>query len=266
MAVIFTKAVGQVASFPDPTLPANISLRVEDWGGFFNFKSIITRITISAKGNYQFLHTLGGQVYVYVFGDRIGDLVLQGFAFDSVCGNPVGLLGIESVLNYYSANRIAARKTPLRITIGASTTLRAYLLDVAGDVQDTKSRMWQFSLHLALIPRDVETDSTSSSDSDEDTESTEETTGEDTSEFDDGAITFAEAGFAAVRPPKEFAEDLVLGGPAGTGEGVVDSIGAPVTVAQNGRIQDPSAVYPLDSEYYASVDTGPKTGIVTALP
>lgn len=248
MAVIFTKAVGQVASFPDPTLPANISLRVEDWGGFFNFKSIITRITISAKGNYQFLHTLGGQVYVYVFGDRIGDLVLQGFAFDSVCGNPVGLLGIESVLNYYSANRIAARKTPLRITIGASTTLRAYLLDVAGDVQDTKSRMWQFSLHLALIPRDVETDSTSSSDSDEDTEST----GEDTSEFD-----------AAI---EEFAEDLVLGGPAGTGEGVVGSSGEPVTVAQNGRIQDPSAVYPLESEYYANIDAGPRTGIVTALP
>ena len=155
MAVLFSKEVGQVISFPDPSLPANVSLRLENWGGFFRFKSVITRVTVAARGNYQFLHTLGGQVFVYAFGERIGDLLIQGFAFDSVCGSPVGLLGIESVLNYYAANRLAARATPLRVTIGASTTLRAYLLDVSGDVQDAKSRMWQFSLHLALIPSDT---------------------------------------------------------------------------------------------------------------
>ena len=153
-SIIFSKAAGQVQSLPDQTLPANVSLRLEGWGGFTGFKSIITRVTVAAKGNYQFLHTLGGQVFIYVFGDRIGQLSVTGVAFDSTCGDPAGTLGIEHVLNYFSANRMANRKTPIKLTIGATTTLQAYLLDTMADVADTKARLWQFTLVMALVPRD----------------------------------------------------------------------------------------------------------------
>lgn len=154
--VFFSKAAGQVQSLPDPSLPANISLRLEGWGGFIGFKSIVTRVTVAAKGNFQFLHTLGGQVFIYVFGDRIGQLSLTGIAFDSICGDPAGVLGVENIFNYYAQNRVANRRAPIRITIGATTSLRAYLLDVMADVADTKSRVWQFTLVMALVPRDQE--------------------------------------------------------------------------------------------------------------
>lgn len=142
-----------VASFPDPTLPATTTLNVEGWGGFQGFKSIITRVNVAAQGNFQFLHTLGGNIYVYVFGDRVGSLGISGLAFDSVCDDAAGTIGIERVLDYYAQNRIANRKTPVKVTIGVKTTLAGYLVAVAGDVVDPKSKIYQFNLQFILAPQ-----------------------------------------------------------------------------------------------------------------
>jgi hypothetical protein len=120
------------------------------------FKSVITRVAINAKSNHQFSHSLGGLVYAYVFGDRIGDLIVSGVAFDDSCYSTLGILGIENVLNYYAWNRMAARQTPIKITIGAATTLAGYLIEVTADVREARTRMWEFSLHMALIPRDTD--------------------------------------------------------------------------------------------------------------
>ena len=152
--VVFSKSEGQVSSFVDPTLPARVTLRIGGWGGFLGFKSIVSRVTIASRGNFQFLHTLGGQVFIYVFGDRIGQLGISGLSFDSVCGDPAGTLGIERVLNYYSNHRVAARSTPVKVSIGTATTLSAYLIGVTGDVVDPKSRIWQYNIEMALIPDD----------------------------------------------------------------------------------------------------------------
>lgn len=154
MAVtIFSRQAGLVASFPDPTLPATTTLNIEGWGGFTGFKSIITRVNVSAQGNFQFLHTLGGNIYVYVFGDRIGQLGISGLAFESVCGNTAGAIGIERVLDYYASNRIASRKTPIKVTLGVSTTVAGYLVAVAGDIVDPSSKMYQFSLQFIMAPQ-----------------------------------------------------------------------------------------------------------------
>jgi hypothetical protein len=154
MAVtIFSKQAGMVASFPDPTLPATTTLNIEGWGGFQGFKSIITRVNVAAQGNFQFLHTLGGNIYVYVFGDRVGSLGISGLAFDSVCDDAAGTIGIERVLDYYAQNRIANRKTPVKVTIGVKTTLAGYLVAVAGDVVDPKSKIYQFNLQFILAPQ-----------------------------------------------------------------------------------------------------------------
>lgn len=149
---IFSKQSGFVSSFQDPTLPAAVTLKVEGWGGFGGFKAIITRVNVAAQGNYQFLHTLGGSIYVYVFGDRVGQLGISGLAFDSACDDDAGTLGIERVLDYYVENRIAARQTPLKVTIGARTTVAGYLVAVAGDVVDPKSKIYQFNLQFMMAP------------------------------------------------------------------------------------------------------------------
>lgn len=154
MAVtIFSKQAGMVASFPDPTLPASTTLNVEGWGGFQGFKSIITRVNVAAQGNFQFLHTLGGNIYVYVFGDRVGSMGISGLAFDSVCDDAAGTIGIERVLDYYTQNRIAARKTPIKVTVGVKTTIAGYLVAVSGDVVDPRSKIYQFNLQFIMAPQ-----------------------------------------------------------------------------------------------------------------
>lgn len=154
MAVtIFSKSSGVVAAFNDPTLPATTTLRVEDWGGFSNFKSIITRVSVSSQGNFQFLHTLGGNIYVYVFGDRIGQLAVSGIACDATCDEEAGELGIERVIAYYNANRIAARKTPIKITLGVRTTLAGYLVGISAEMANAQMRMYQFNLQFVIVPQ-----------------------------------------------------------------------------------------------------------------
>jgi len=149
---MFSKAAGLVSAFPDPTIPIKASLRMEGWGGFDEFKAIVTRVTVSSQGNYQFLHTLGGDVFIYVFGDRVGQLSVSGLAFDSTCDDPAGSIGVERVFSYYNSNRVAARKTPIKVTIGLATTVKAYLIGLGADVADPKSRIWQYNMQLALIP------------------------------------------------------------------------------------------------------------------
>jgi len=120
-------------------------------GGLTSTKSIITRVMVAKMGNFQFMHTLGDGIFLYVFGDRIGQITLSGLAFDNNCasGNPIG---VEQILAYYDANRVAAREQPIRVTIGTGTTFNAYLGQISTQIADPSSRIFTFDMPLILIP------------------------------------------------------------------------------------------------------------------
>lgn len=149
---IFSKQRGQVALFLDPAVPAMTSLQLENWGGMQAMKSMITRVAVSSSCNFQVLHTLGGDAFLYVFGDRVGQIIVSGLSFDSVCDDPGGLIGVERVAAYYNSNRLAARKLPLRMTLGSSLTFRMYLSGAGIDVEEVSSRIWRFSFVLLEVP------------------------------------------------------------------------------------------------------------------
>jgi hypothetical protein len=150
--VIFSKGRGQVAVFQDPSMPGIMSLRMDNWLGFQRFKAILTRVAISTQGNYQVLHSLGGDAFIYVFGDRVGQIIVSGLAFDSICGDPAGFLGIERVARYYNDNRLAVRQQPIKLTIGSSITLKMYLAAVSLDVEDVATKVWRFSFIMLQVP------------------------------------------------------------------------------------------------------------------
>ena len=114
MPIIFSGQPGRVVAIQDPAVAASSSgpLSVEGWSGFQGFRSIITRCMLSSACNAQFLHTLGGDIYVYTFGDRIGQFAVSGLAFSNSCAGSGGP-GIGSVLQYYNNNRVAKRESPL---------------------------------------------------------------------------------------------------------------------------------------------------------
>lgn len=154
MPVILTGSPGRVVALQEPGVPASArAVRFDSFGGFSDFRSIITRVFISKNGNFQFMHTLGGDIMLYVFGDRVGQLGISGFAFQQACiDGGAGPLGIERVHKFYEQNRIAARARPLLVTIGAFTTFVCYLAKFSSDVADPQTQLHQFDMSLVLIP------------------------------------------------------------------------------------------------------------------
>ena len=125
-----------------------------EWGGFNQMKAIFTRVGVAEQGSYQFLHTLGRNIYLYVFGDRIAGLTLTGVAFFDNCINADAKIGIAHVIQWYRQNRVAKRAEPILVTIDPGTTFEAYLLSVRGQTINTAQRLYQFSLSMAAIPPD----------------------------------------------------------------------------------------------------------------
>ena len=171
MAVVFQSNTGKVVALPDKVAQGSFSLVEADPNiTYSGEKSIITRVGISCAGNYQFLHTIGNDVYIYVFGDRMGEVTLHGISFQGDCqggggggiagvnptttlGNPAtGKHGFELLYDWYKKNRIAARQTPIDVTIGTGTTFRGFVTSLTGDVQDTLRRTIQFTITIALLP------------------------------------------------------------------------------------------------------------------
>jgi hypothetical protein len=152
MTVIFSENAGVVTSFEDPAAPAHMLFRMDNWEGFDKFQAIITGVMITTQGSFQFLHTLGGKIFVYVFGDRMGQINISGMAFDTACDGSG--MGIEQVMVYYSDNRIANRVEPVKITIGPDLTMRCYLVGF-GAKQNTGnagSRTYSFNMQLSHVP------------------------------------------------------------------------------------------------------------------
>jgi len=137
---------GNAAGPPNPSTSGRVTYQYHN--------TIITGLGVSAAGNFQFLHTIGNDVYVYVFGDRMGQVMLSGLSFAQQCNNgqPQADHGFELLLRWYQANRIAARKAPVRVNIGRSTNFDGFVTGLTGDVQDSLHRTIQFQMSISLLP------------------------------------------------------------------------------------------------------------------
>jgi hypothetical protein len=112
---------------------------------------IFTEMAIQRAGNYQFLHTLNDLVYVYSFGERIGQIRASGMLFAQLC-NGVG--GLSTLLAYYEANRLEARPDPVSIIIGTSDAgrFRGFLVELNVDVARPDARLAQFGMQFQALP------------------------------------------------------------------------------------------------------------------
>lgn len=157
MAAIFPTRPGQVVAVEDSTLPANAepAISLEPSFAFSVTRSIIQRVTIAQQANYQFLHTLGQQIFIYSFGDRIGQIGIQGLAFGISCPGQDGGgddLGIERVLDYYNENKLSRREETVKLTLGQSQTFEGFITSVTSDIVNTEAALFSFNLNLALVP------------------------------------------------------------------------------------------------------------------
>lgn len=156
MAIFFEKKLGVVVRFDDPAVQGSLRLvELDDAPIDFNIeRSIITRVVVSERVNAQFLHTIGADIYVYVFGDRIGNVVISGLAFASSCHGGEGAddrHGAERILKWYRKHRLSRRKEPIRILIG-NTPIEGFMMEFNEDVADSSTTMMQWTVVLQALP------------------------------------------------------------------------------------------------------------------
>ena len=110
---------------------------------------ILTQAAISQKGNYQFLHTLNDSIFVYVFGDRIGELLLSGMAFADGCD--IGGEGHTPVLETYDAVKISTAAQPIIVNFG-NKTFECLVTGMDMRVENAETMIGQWTFKLSSFP------------------------------------------------------------------------------------------------------------------
>lgn len=156
MPDIFNSRPGSVLQVPVPAGALPFQIQLDGWDGFVVQKSIISAIGLQQQGNFQFLHTLRNFVYVYVFGEKMADMVVSGICFLNPCaGDEQQALvrsGFEEVYAYYMKNRLVARPTPVKMVIGTSITLEAFLTKVDLNANNPAEMLAQFTMYFNYLP------------------------------------------------------------------------------------------------------------------
>ncbi len=159
MPILFEGNAGRVIRLDDPAVTCRAALL--DVGGkndpdaqitYDEQASIITRMTVSERVNAQFLHTFGRHVYIYVFGDRIGEITLSGLAFACPCdasGGPDP--GAQRMLEWYRLNKASRRQQPVSVSIGSSA-IAGFVMGFTEDVADPASMLIQWGVNLVTLP------------------------------------------------------------------------------------------------------------------
>lgn len=173
MTTLFITHPGQVVAIPGDVGSLPLTIFLDDWPGYPAIRAIITHVGSQSSGNYQFLHTLKEYIYVYVFGERIGDLSIGGLLFAEACElqnnsgvadatNPANganaASGFEQLSDYYKSHRIAKRGAPLTIMIGVTgmAKYQGFLVSQRLELVDPQQQLGQFSLFFKnLTPEAV---------------------------------------------------------------------------------------------------------------
>lgn len=150
--VIFEGTPGRVIRMTDPALPATLKpiASLNPSISFAQERSIINRITIAQQTNHQFLHTLGNDIFIYVFGDRMGQVTLSGISASEECNGDTEY-GLEKMLRWYKENKLSSRPEPVRIVVG-SVTLTGFVTGMSNDLVDPKTWLVNFAVTIALVP------------------------------------------------------------------------------------------------------------------
>jgi hypothetical protein len=125
-------------------------------------KAIITGFAWQDGVNVQFTHTMGDDIYMNIFGNRMGTLTINGVAFASVaragivgCDSPptVRAHGIISVIDWYRENRVSTKQSSIKVTVGGEASVAGYLISATYRIDDPEKWMMNYQLQIATVPR-----------------------------------------------------------------------------------------------------------------
>ena len=164
MGLIFNKNhVGSTVLLPSGSQPATFSLigvKGQDaLGGFTGQKSIITGWNYEENVNVQFTHTMGSDIYLNVFGNRMGVFSATGLSFAASATAQAGPCvgdkhGVESIIDWYDKNRVSNKDADkVTIQIGSNVTVSGYVISASYSAQDPETWTVQYTIQVAVIPK-----------------------------------------------------------------------------------------------------------------
>jgi hypothetical protein len=98
-------------------------------------------------------------VYVYVFGDRVGSIVISGLAI----GGPVSYgvfcdfesgTGLDYAMAYFDQNRLSNQQNAnneIEVTVG-TTVIRGFLTDMQLNMLNPEFQMAEFTMMIRTVP------------------------------------------------------------------------------------------------------------------
>jgi hypothetical protein len=154
MPVYFSGGAGRAIVLQDPAAQGTVTLAALDPSfDWVSQRSLITRATFAHQVNFQVSHSLGNDVYVYVFGDRIGQVTISGLSLAADCeAGSNNSHGAELAYAWYQDNRLAARQAPVRVTVGVRTVIEGFVIGLGQDVVSPDSLLMSFALTLMTLP------------------------------------------------------------------------------------------------------------------
>lgn len=147
---------GRIAALIEPGCGLPIQFSLECWKEGTVFRAIITQVVVQNQGGFQFMHTLRDKIFLYIFGERIGQMSISGLTFAAGCavdGNS-NFTGIEAAVGYYQTCRATKRSVPLQVSIGR-LAFKAFLLGVKTDIVDPDTGLGHFNFTLFFPPTSV---------------------------------------------------------------------------------------------------------------
>lgn len=153
---VFTPCEGgvlKVASDCSNTCVAvlNVDSFAEDGGTMAG--TPVTGFSLDLSTNHQFIHTLDEFIYVYAFGDRIGELTITGIAFFNItqcASNPVATPC--NVYEYYLNKRLSRSLSPSQIQLnGCGISLLGFLTGMHMDIPNPQLPIMQWALRFSVI-------------------------------------------------------------------------------------------------------------------
>ena len=150
MADIFQSRRGMVAVLAEQDGVVG-KIRVD---GFEPMAAIIESIHFRQASNQQFQTSLEEAVYIYVFGDQMGALLVNGVLFAGRCnGNGGGGdNGLKELMDFYDDFRASNRKEVITVDL-TERPVSGFLTELTITPRDPEFQLSNFSLKINSLPK-----------------------------------------------------------------------------------------------------------------
>ena len=158
--------IGRTVAYPYPgvsgiTRIAGDNAGESDYINWNAHRSIVTRVAMSHACNFQASHMIGNDVYLYVFGDKLGQVIISGLSMAVDCGCYPGGSGysmqadghgIEKAYQWYLRYRVTQERKPVTVTIGSTTHFQGILINMDTDTHSEENFLMRYTMTVQTIP------------------------------------------------------------------------------------------------------------------